>query len=157
MKRYSNVNQIYFSKKDFKEKDTDYATILEDDSLEDMYRVIVPYNPNFLNDFKIVIPIPYRRWNPTSKCWYVSKICIADLIPLLKKYFKNIKTNIGAESSSENPYTIMGLTSKASNEVIKAAYKALALKLHPDRGGDSNKMEELNLAYEKIKKERSIS
>lgn len=35
-------------------------------------------------------------------------------------------------------------------EVIRAAYKALAMLYHPDHGGDSERMVELNRAYETL-------
>jgi len=65
----------------------------------------------------------------------------------------------GAESTSlnadvtEGPYATLHLLPDAPVEVVKAAYKALAMKYHPDRpNGDAAKMQELNEAIAEIVK-----
>lgn len=63
----------------------------------------------------------------------------------------------------KDPYSILGVTSDASDEEIKSAYRALARKYHPDNYGDDNplkdlaneKMQEINLAYDEIQKMRA--
>lgn len=47
-------------------------------------------------------------------------------------------------------YKALGLTSQASLQEIKKAYRSLALNAHPDRGGDEERMGLLNEAYEKL-------
>lgn len=53
-------------------------------------------------------------------------------------------------------YLVLGLTSQASGEQIKKAYKLLAVKYHPDTASDENqdkvqaKFQELQEAYEII-------
>lgn len=37
---------------------------------------------------------------------------------------------------NQNPYTILGLTLKATDAEIKEAYRKLVFRHHPDRGGD---------------------
>jgi hypothetical protein len=44
------------------------------------------------------------------------------------------------------------VTPEAPPEVIRAAYKALAMLYHPDRGGDGVKMREVNEAFESLQK-----
>lgn len=49
------------------------------------------------------------------------------------------------------PYQKLFLVPGAPIEVVKAAYKALAMKYHPDRpGGDEEKMQEINAAVQEI-------
>lgn len=53
-----------------------------------------------------------------------------------------------------DPYSILGLTSSASEEDVKKAYKQLAKKYHPDVTGNdpaaAKKMQEINAAYDAI-------
>ncbi|HET9098545.1 MAG TPA: J domain-containing protein [Candidatus Saccharimonadales bacterium] len=46
-----------------------------------------------------------------------------------------------------NHYKILGLEATASSSDIKARYKELAKKYHPDRNGDAGKMVVINKAY----------
>ena len=61
-----------------------------------------------------------------------------------------------------DPYTVLGVSSNASDQEIKKAYRELARKYHPDNYVDNpladlaeEKMKEINEAYETITKQRS--
>jgi molecular chaperone DnaJ len=49
---------------------------------------------------------------------------------------------------SKDYYKVLGIEKNASKEEIKKAYRKLALKYHPDRGGDQEKFKEINEAYQ---------
>ena len=49
-----------------------------------------------------------------------------------------------------NYYDILGVTSSASQDEIKKAYKKLAMTHHPDRGGDNKKFQEISQAYDTL-------
>lgn len=51
-------------------------------------------------------------------------------------------------------YQTLQLPNCASVAEIKTAYRKLALTHHPDRGGDAEKMKEINLAYEYLMKNK---
>lgn len=47
-------------------------------------------------------------------------------------------------------YSTLGLQRGASDEEIKKAYRKLAMKHHPDRGGDQAKFKEISTAYDSL-------
>ena len=53
-----------------------------------------------------------------------------------------------------NYYRILGLQNCSSLEEIKRAYRSLALKFHPDRGGNEEHMKVINEAYEYLVKNK---
>jgi hypothetical protein len=51
-------------------------------------------------------------------------------------------------------WQVLGVDRTCTREEAKAAYRRLASERHPDRGGNADKMAELNLAQEKALQER---
>ena len=69
------------------------------------------------------------------------------------------------KSDLESAYKVLEIDEKASNDQIKAAYRKMAMKHHPDKvsylGEDirevaNDKFQKINEAYERIKKERGF-
>lgn len=56
----------------------------------------------------------------------------------------------------QTSYAVLGLLPSADEVVIRAAYRVLSLKYHPDKQGDSTRMEQVNRAFEEIRKERNF-
>lgn len=54
-------------------------------------------------------------------------------------------------------YNTLGVNRNASQEEIKKAYRSLAMKHHPDRGGDTAKFKEVEEAYRTLSDEQSRS
>lgn len=48
-------------------------------------------------------------------------------------------------------YEVLGVGKNASDDEIKKSFRRLAVKYHPDRGGDEEKFKEINEAYEVLK------
>lgn len=90
------------------------------------------------------------------------RIDIADLAALkrfISFYCKTKITNLQSETgmnqfdSSKDFYTILGAREDASQSDIERLYKRLAVRLHPDRGGDEDEMKSLNEAYAVLRDE----
>ena len=67
--------------------------------------------------------------------------------------------------STESDYKVLGLDSSATDEEIKKAYRKMAIKFHPDKvsqlgeeyqKGAQEKFQEVQNAYENLKKQRGI-
>jgi len=54
-----------------------------------------------------------------------------------------------------NPYKILGVVEADTLTFIKRRYRQLAMKNHPDKGGNPDKFKEIKEAYETIVKEKS--
>lgn len=57
----------------------------------------------------------------------------------------------------KSPYEVLGIYPGSPLMVAEAAYKAAALKAHPDRGGSQEQMAQLNKAIEALRKEAHAS
>ena len=62
------------------------------------------------------------------------------------------------EVDNSKYYELLGVEKTATYDEIRKAFRKLALKNHPDRGGDKEKFQELNGAYEVLsdKEKRDI-
>src|ERR1700733_2317600 len=45
-------------------------------------------------------------------------------------------------------YELIGIPKTATTDEVKKAFRKLALKAHPDKGGDPEKFKEISVAYE---------
>ena len=88
---------------------------------------------------------------------------ISVILGIRNNDFESIKAMFIKDTTSA--YRILEVTPDATEEELKKAYRRMALKYHPDRvahlGDDlqkaaNAKFQELNSAYEQIKKERGI-
>lgn len=89
---------------------------------------------------------------------------IAGYMGISSKDFESIKSMFVKDT--ESSYKILGITKSATDEEVKKAFRKMALKYHPDKvshlGEDfqikaKQKFQEVNDAYERIKKERGMA
>lgn len=72
-------------------------------------------------------------------------------------YMRQAPDDIGPDiipDEDDDPWG--ALLQLASNDVLKQIHKLMIISLHPDKGGDSEKMKKLNVYWDKISKERGI-
>jgi DnaJ-class molecular chaperone len=58
------------------------------------------------------------------------------------------------ERKAVNPYEVLGVSLAASDDEIKAAYKAKILANHPDKGGDTEEFRKVQDAYDMLTKQQ---
>lgn len=82
---------------------------------------------------------------------------------LLKPYLRRLSslkmllTSQLNELRDNKAFLSLGLSSDASDEDIKKAYRVLAVRLHPDKpGGDTAKFQQLQAAYQEVLKRRKV-
>ncbi|WP_380679166.1 DnaJ domain-containing protein [Salinigranum sp. GCM10025319] len=56
---------------------------------------------------------------------------------------------------AEDPYDVLGVNQDSDPTVVEAAYRALAKKHHPDRGGTQEQFRRIKSAYDEIQKRQS--
>ena len=88
---------------------------------------------------------------------------ISRLLDIDRNDFLSIKAMF--IENTDSSYQILEISPNATDEEVKKAYRSMAVKYHPDKvahlGDDiknaaEEKLQKLNAAYEKIKKERGI-
>lgn len=63
-----------------------------------------------------------------------------------------------ATTQTKRPWhVVFGLAAHESHVIVRQKFNELAMRWHPDRGGDAAKMAEINRAYAEFKMERGIS
>lgn len=50
----------------------------------------------------------------------------------------------------DNPWQILGIAPGSDLDTIKKAYRSLAMKHHPDHGGDAEQFKRIKAAYDQI-------
>ena len=88
---------------------------------------------------------------------------ISDYMSIYSSDFASVKAMFVKEN--DNAYTILGIDPSATDEEVKRAYREMAKKNHPDlvsnlgdevRQAAEKKFQEINAAYETIKKQRGL-
>ncbi len=126
-----------------------------------------------ITTLKTFVPVANRAYNPTEKLWTVDEYG-ADCLHRWVDYCRvNLKAEIqwrdpDASGQSEKTWTppppprhptsaeafkVLHLLPSAPPEVVKAAYRALAQKHHPDHSGDTATMQKINTAFDLLSKQ----
>lgn len=127
------------------------------------------FSTDVVEELKASIPVGCRKWDPKERCWRIERSYMSIALSILNAYDyedsivfekrqherrqrEKPKPPTPQPQSAASPYTMLFVLPSAPPEVIDAAYRALAKLYHPDRaGGSTQKMKELNVAYDKVK------
>ena len=107
---------------------------------------------------KLLSTLPKQecQYRDETKTWYIDLKYESVVVSWLTR-FGYLVTDVDAPiPAGDDSYAILGLLPTAVPEVCEAAYKALCKVNHPDLGGDSEVMKQINAAYDKIKQSKGI-
>lgn len=122
-----------------------------------------------IRQIRIKIKSAYRFFDEKTNCWVVHYAYITWVTAEAKKYFNTIQYNTlptewqmraaGAIPTTggisvgipelPSPFNILHLLDNAPLQVVSAAYRALAVLYHPDRGGNTSQFQEISDAYQR--------
>jgi len=118
------------------------------------------YDPHFIQALKDEIPWQMRKWvGKPDNIWRVD-VSFVDLVySLLNRHNFQVTVveqnqPVAAPSNGENPYKKMFLY--LDNDTMSKVYKIIMFKLHPDKGGNPKHAQDVNEAYERIRKELGL-
>jgi len=116
-----------------------------------------------INTLKSYISPEARAFDPQAKQWSIAK----DADEMFQRWLVYARTVLGAKDEwvkqsdsrrerhrarprpqAVDPYQVFHLRETAPPELIRAAFKCLAKLNHPDVGGDTRRMQELNEAFQ---------
>ncbi|MGW0914679.1 hypothetical protein ACWD1Z_23420 [Streptomyces sp. NPDC002784] len=120
------------------------------------------HSPFEVKDYIKDLPRTWRRWDKDDKCWVVELHAVDALKSSLRIAGFTVRTTHDAGSGQRRtappPRTERNTDTWADSmylalgkELGDKAYKALVPVLHPDRGGDTVGMQQLNAARDKAK------
>jgi hypothetical protein len=124
-----------------------------------------PYDEDFLQDLKDSIPGFARKWDAERKLWAIKIPYVEIAVSVARLFFSATergKREEGAKQSAtpcarphydpQSDHSVLHLLPSAPQELVKAAYRCLALLNHPDRGGDTATMQKINSAFTRLTK-----
>lgn len=101
-----------------------------------------PYRPDELQSEGLVEADPLREYYLDLN--NLHEIDAAEVRRLLTGFFGRLE----AYEQRRDAYKVLGLEEGASLQVVRRRYRVLAKKHHPDRGGDSEKFQEVEHAMQ---------
>lgn len=128
------------------------------------YRIVAPFNRQFIDLLKTLIPVSDRSYDDSSKTWTITERFLKPVQDLVENAFHTKATVVTKEQAqqAQMPPATAKTTVEAAiveffkllpREAAEAAYKKACFVLHPDRGGDMEKMSKFNAAWQRVCKE----
>lgn len=115
-----------------------------------------PYDKAFVDALKARMPAALRRWNKPGKYWTIEGAGIVMAVAIVLKFYDDIEdipaVHIRSTVIAVSPHAALHLTEDAPLGLVETAYRWLAMEHHPDRGGSTRAMQEINAAFGAIRK-----
>jgi hypothetical protein len=128
--------------------------------------LVTPYRRAFVDALKGYIPAHFREWDPDSRTWTLIPPYDVTGMRLAREHFGTVEMLAPSTGGTdhrlydclrrvqeEHPdYATLHLLPDAPVDVVKGAYRALALALHPDHAGPSTheRMVRINASYARL-------
>lgn len=118
-----------------------------------------PFDPDWVEKLKGVVPANARDYDPASKEWTIyGRHHIDSVIALTKRHFPQVKVVDSRRASSterrlatlDHDFAQLHLLPTAKPKIVRLVYRELAKESHPDRGGTHEAMLALNASYERL-------
>jgi DnaJ domain len=132
---------------------------------------MTPYSAEFIEALKAAVPWRYRSFDGEAKHWIVRQPYVDVALDVAGQYYEMTQYFTTQDASPSTPlhpveeclrrvqamwreHADLYVLPHAPWTVIQAAYRALALLVHPDRGGSHQRMVEVNRAYQGLRDQR---
>jgi hypothetical protein len=120
-----------------------------------------------IESLKSFVPPHLRRYSPAVRQWHITRAATKSVYRWLQFAEERVSAEVEwsfdegkkwdewtppprAKQSSPDAYVTLHLLPSAPPELIKAAYRTLAILNHPDHGGDTGAMQRINSAYQAL-------
>jgi len=129
------------------------------------YCITSPWNQQFVDTIKMLVPSSDRAFFDDKKMWCFSEKYLDGIKTLCERLWGQGSVVVITKTQSQQTTSSAPIAKASINDAMaefmrvlpyEAALKAFrhaAMMLHPDRGGDMTKMSLLNTAWERIRKE----
>ena len=119
------------------------------------------YDPRFITLLKDEIPRECRGWDSEERVWRIDINYLTTLRVLCEHcgrmewesaepgYYRATSARSAADPHAAD-FAVLHLLPTAPEELLRAAYRTLALKHHPDVGGDEGRMKSITGAYSRL-------
>ena len=119
-------------------------------------QVVFPYDLPTKDDLLATLPKFARWWDPGARCWWVLDAHEALAITVLKsRGYKVLVKDLAGTQLLERKTEVSGNVFEALLQEIPAELRLtvcrhLSLALHPDRGGSTESIKQLNTAWDRL-------
>lgn len=116
------------------------------------------YSAEMVQALKDHIPARDRKWCPEIRQWWFKPGMLASVQTLAERHCGSVhyieRDSAGLEAAipaaTVAAYRTLHLQPSAPDELVKAAYRVLCKLHHPDAGGTTHAMQQVNDAYSKL-------